>query len=78
MFAPCDPGTSELMHSLPDGAVPMVPKNGRSGTSTRPILLLGSSRMPTRRLRSSRQMNSLSGAGGVNIMVLYSGASAPK
>ena len=24
MLAPCDPGTSELMHSLPAGAVPMA------------------------------------------------------
>ena len=78
MFAPCEPGTSELMHSLPPGAVPMVPKNGRNGTSTLPILLFGRSSVPTLRLRSRRQTNSLSGTGGVIIAVLYSGASAPK
>ena len=51
------------MHSLPAGAVPIVPKNGRSGTSILPILLFGRSSVPTRRLRSMRQMNSRSGTG---------------
>ena len=78
MFAPCGPGTSELMHSLPGGAVPIVPKNGRSGTSTLPILLFGRSSMPTFLSASRCQMNSLSGTGSVIIAVLYSGASAPK
>ncbi len=64
MFAPCGPGTSELMHSLPAGAVPIVPKNGRSGTSTLPILLLGRSSVPTLRFLSRRQTNRRSGTGG--------------
>src|SRR5919108_2606083 len=78
MLAPWVPGTSELMHSLPYGAVPIVPKNGRIGTSALPILLLGRFRTATFRERSKRQMNSVSSTGGVTIMVLYSGASAPK
>ena len=78
MFAPCGPGSSELMHSFPAGAVPIVPKNGRSGTSTLPILLLGRSSVPTLRFLSRCQTNSRSGAGGVTIAVLYSGASSPK
>ncbi len=78
MLAPCGPGTSELMHSLPLGAVPMVPKNGRSGISTLPILLLGMLSVPTIRDLSRRQMNRWSSTGGVSIMVLYSGARAPK
>src|SRR5919201_4272464 len=78
MLAPCVPGTSELMHSLPYGAVPIVPKKGRIGTSALPILLLGRSTTATLRERSKCQMNSVSLTGGVTIIVLYSGASAPK
>ena len=57
MFAPCGPGLSELMHSFPAGAVPMVPKNGRIGTSTLPILLFGMSSVATLRFLSRCQMN---------------------
>ena len=78
MFAPCGPGWSELMHSLPAGAVPIVPKNGLIGTSTLPILLLGKSTVAVFRPLSMCQMNSLSGTAGVTIAVLYSGASNPK
>src|SRR5262249_43089652 len=66
------------MHSLPPGAVPMVPKNGRIGTSTLPILLLGMSTVAVLRALSICQMNRRSGAGCVTIAVLYSGASRPK
>ena len=78
MLAPCVPGTSELMHSLPYGAVPIVPKNGRSGISTLPILLLGMFSVPTFLRASSCQMKRVSSTGAVTIIVLYSGASAPK
>ncbi len=56
----------------------MVPKNGRSGTSTWPILLFGRSSTPTFLLASRCHMNSRSGAGSVIMAVLYSGAKAPK
>ena len=48
------------MHSFPAGAVPIVPKNGRSGTSTLPILLLGMSRVATLRFLSRCHTNSRS------------------
>ena len=57
------------MHSFPAGAVPIVPKNGRSGTSTLPILLLGMSSVAALRLLSRCQTNSRSGTGGVTIAV---------
>src|SRR5262249_19863879 len=69
---------SELMHSLPAGAVPIVPKNGLIGTSTLPILLLGKSSVAGLWLLLVWQTNIRAGAGGVTIAVLYSGASSPK
>ena len=78
MFAPYAPGKSELMHSFPAGAVPIVPKNGRIGTSTLPTLLFGMSRVAVLVFLSRCQMNRWSGTAGVTSMVLYSGARAPK